>query len=139
MAKNYWLVKTEPEAYSWSALVKDGRTAWTGVRNFAARLHLMAMKRSDLVFVYHSVSDKQVVGLAKVVAEAYPDPSAEEGDWVCVDLAPVRPLRHPVSLEAVKSDDVLKNIALVRQSRLSVMPLVAEEANRLLALAETRI
>jgi predicted RNA-binding protein with PUA-like domain len=135
---NYWLVKSEPEAYSWAQLVKDGRTAWTGVRNFQARINLRAMKKGDLVCFYHSVSEKQIVGLARVAKEAYPDPTATEGDWVCVDLEPVKPLKNPVTLEAVKSDQALKEMKLVRQSRLSVTPLTTAEFARLLELAGTR-
>jgi predicted RNA-binding protein with PUA-like domain len=132
---NYWLVKSEPEAYSWSQLLKDGQTAWTGVRNFQARLNLRAMKKGDSVFFYHSVSDKQVVGLARVVREAYPDPTAEEGDWACVDLAPEKTLAQPVTLEAIKADKILCEMKLVRQSRLSVSPLTVEQARRLLKIA----
>ena len=138
MAKNYWLVKQEPAAYSWSDFLKDGRTAWTGVRNFQARIHLRAMRQGDLVAFYHSVTDKQVVGLAKVDKEAYPDPTATEGDWSCVDLVPSKALKTPVSLAALKADPVLKNIPLVRQSRLSVSPLTPEQFDRLLQLADTR-
>ncbi|HEY5043456.1 MAG TPA: EVE domain-containing protein [Verrucomicrobiae bacterium] len=136
---NCWLVKSEPEAYSWSQLLKDGRTAWTGVRNFAARLNLRAMKKGDLVCFYHSVSDKQVVGLARVAKEAYPDATADEGDWSCVDLEPVKPLKNPVSLETIKADKILKDMTLVKQSRLSVMPVSKAQFDRLLALAETKI
>src|SRR5437762_1344248 len=100
---NYWLVKQEPEAYSWQDFLKDGKTAWTGVRNFQARNNLRAMKRGDLVFFYHSVSDKQVVGIARVEKEAYPDSTAEEGDWSCVDLVPVKTLKKTVSLEQIKA------------------------------------
>ncbi len=131
MAKQYWLVKQEPEAYSWNDFVKDGRTAWTGVRNFQARNNLRAMKKGDAVFYYHSVSDKQVMGVAQVVKEAYADPTSKEGDWVCVDLAPDKPLKNPVTLEQIKGDKLLKNIKLVRQSRLSVMPLSKEEFERI--------
>src|SRR5687767_1310986 len=99
MAKNYWLVKTEPESYSWAALVKEGRTAWTGIRNFQARNNLRAMKNGDLVFFYHSVSEKQVVGVAQMEKSAYPDPTAKEGDWTCVDLVPVEALKKPVGLD----------------------------------------
>src|ERR1051326_5640456 len=106
----YWLVKQEPEAYSWSAFAKDGRTVWTGVRNFAARNNLRSMKQGDLVLYYHSVSDKQVVGLARVAKEAYPDSTAEEGDWSCVDLVPLKPLKTPVSLETIKSDKSLADM-----------------------------
>src|SRR5678815_3328597 len=118
----YWLVKQEPEAYSWAAFVKDGKTAWTGVRNFQARNNLRAMKEGDLVFYYHSVTDKQVVGMARVAKEAYPDPTAKEGDWSCVDLVPVKPLASPISLETIKSDKGLADMPLVRQGRLSVQP-----------------
>ena len=97
MAKNYWLVKSEPEAYSWTTFVKDGKAAWTGVRNFQARNNLRAMKKGDAVAFYHSVTDKQVVGLAKVDKEAYPDATAKEGDWFCVDLIPARPLTQLVA------------------------------------------
>lgn len=139
MAKNYWLVKSEPEAYSWAALVKDGRTAWTGVRNFQARNNLRAMKKGDFVAFYHSVTDKQVVGVARVDTEAYPDTTAKEGDWSCVDLVPLKPLKKPLSLEALKSDKVLSQIPLVKQSRLSVSPINEKQFERLLVLAETKV
>jgi predicted RNA-binding protein with PUA-like domain len=131
---NYWLVKSEPEAYSWVQFVKDGRTAWTGVRNFQARNNLRTMKKGDHVFFYHSVSDKQVVGLARVAKEFYPDPTATEADWSCVDLEPVRPMKQPVTLETIKSDAVLKEMPLVKQSRLSVTPLTRPQAEKLLKL-----
>src|SRR5271169_2712841 len=99
---NYWLVKSEPETYSWSQFVKDGKTAWTGVRNFAARLHLRAMKSGDRVFFYHSGEQKSVVGHARVEKEFYPDPTAKEGDWSCVDLVPVQALVKPVTLAQIK-------------------------------------
>lgn len=136
---NYWLTKSEPEAYSWSQLVKDGKTAWTGVRNFQARNNLRAMKKGDAVFFYHSVTDKQVVGVAKVVKEAYSDATAEEGDWSCVDIAPVKAVTEPVTLETIKADKVLKEMLLVRQSRLSVTPLTEGQAKRLLELGETKL
>src|SRR5215469_13689222 len=110
----YWLVKQEPEAYSWSAFVKDGRTAWTGVRNFAARNNLRSMKNGDLVFYYHTGSDKKVVGIAHLAREAYPDPTAEEEGWSCVDLIPVKALEAPVSLETIKSDKALADMVLIR-------------------------
>jgi predicted RNA-binding protein with PUA-like domain len=125
--KSFWLVKQEPSAYSWSDLVKDRRTSWTGVRNYTARNNLRRMQKGDEVFFYHSVEEKSVVGIAKVVRAAYPDPTAKEGDWSAVDLAPVRPLPKPVTLEQIKANRSLKKIALVRQSRLSVMPLNAME------------
>jgi predicted RNA-binding protein with PUA-like domain len=135
----YWLVKSEPEAYSWADLVKDGKTAWTGVRNFAARLHLRTMKKSDAVLFYHSVTEKQVVGIARLDKEAYPDKTAEEGDWVCVDLVPNKALKSPVTLDQIKADKVLKEMKLVRQSRLSVSPLTREQFERLLQLADTKL
>jgi len=131
---NYWLVKSEPEAYSWADLVKDGQTAWTGVRNFTARNNLRAMKKGDSVLFYHSVTDKQIVGLSRVEKTAYPDPTAKEGDWSAVDLAPVRPLKAPVSLEAIKADKILKSMLLVRQSRLSVSPVTREQYERIMEL-----
>ncbi|HXU76036.1 MAG TPA: EVE domain-containing protein [Methylomirabilota bacterium] len=130
----YWLVKQEPESYSFQTLEKDGRTAWTGVRSFAARLHLRAMQKGDQVLYYHSVSEKQIVGIARVEREAYADPTATEGDWSCVDLAPVRPLKEPVALAAIKSDKILQKMALVKIGRLSVTPVTAEQFERVLKL-----
>lgn len=138
METRRWLVKQEPEAYAWQALVRDGRTAWTGVRNFQARNFLRAMRRGDSVLYYHSVTGKQVVGLARVVREAYPDPTATEGDWSVVDLEPVKALARPVSLEQLKADPVTANMPLIRQSRLSVMPLEEDVFQRVLELAGTR-
>lgn len=135
--RQYWLVKQEPEAYSFATLVKERRTAWTGVRNFQARNNLRAMKKGDLVLFYHSVSEKQVAGVAQVAREHYPDPTATEGDWSCVDLASVRPLEVPVTLEAIKSDGALKEIPLLKQSRLSVMPLSPLQFERILQLGDT--
>ena len=134
--KNYWLVKSEPDAYSWSDLVADGKTSWTGVRNFTARNNLRSMRVGDEVLFYHSVTDKAVVGVAKVVRAAYPDPTAKEGDWSAVDLAPIKPLRDPVALDQIKARRRLKDISLVRQSRLSVHRLSAEEYREILALAK---
>jgi len=138
MAKHYWLVKSEPEAYSWTTFLKDGRTAWTGVRNFQARNNLRAMKKGDLVAFYHSVSEKQVVGIAKVDKEAYPDATAKEGDWSCVDLVPVKALKLPVTLAAIKADKILTDMPLLKQSRLSVTPLTEQQFERLLTLASTK-
>src|ERR1043166_2247046 len=139
MAKNYWLVKQGPETYSWTTFVKEGGTAWSGVRNYQARNNLRAMKRGDVVFFYHSVSEKQAVGLARVQREAYADPTAKEGDWVCVDLVPEKALKQPVGVEAIKADKVLREMPLIRNSRLSVMPLTESQARRLLALAGTAL
>ena len=139
MAKNYWLIKSEPEAYSWETFVKEGRTAWTGVRNFQARNNLRTMKKGDLVVFYHSVTDKQAVGIAKVDKEAYADPTPTEGDWSCVDLIPAKALKKAVSLDTIKADKILATMPLLRQSRLSVTPLSAGQFERLLQLAETRV
>jgi len=134
MAKQYWLVKQEPEAYSWSAFVKEGRAAWTGVRNYQARNNLRLMKKDDAVLYYHSGDEKQIVGVAKVVKEAYADPTAEEGDWSCVDLAPGKALAHPVTLQTIKADSILSQMPLVRNTRLSVTPLTEEQYKRVLEL-----
>jgi predicted RNA-binding protein with PUA-like domain len=136
---NHWLVKSEPEAYAWAAFVRDGRTAWTGVRNFQARNNLRAMKRGDLVLFYHSVSDKQVVGVARVEKEAYTDKTAGEGDWSCVDLAPVKALVQPVTLEQIKGDKTLAEMPLLKQSRLSVTPLTPAQFQHVLALGGTKV
>ena len=136
---NYWLVKQEPESYAWAQFVRDGRAAWTGGRNFQARNNLRAMKAGDLVCYYHSVSEKRVVGVARVEREAYADPTATEGDWVCVDLAPVKALAEAVSLDAIKADAVLADMPLVRHTRLSVMPLTKEQFARVLKLGKTKI
>jgi predicted RNA-binding protein with PUA-like domain len=131
----YWLVKQEPESYPWAAFVKEGRTAWTGVRNFQARNSLRAMKKGDLVFFYHSGAEKQVMGYARVARDSYPDPTAEEGDWCCVDLVPVKVLQRPVSLEAIKADKVLRSMPLLKQTRLSVTGLTRQQFDRVLQLA----
>jgi predicted RNA-binding protein with PUA-like domain len=131
---NYWLVKSEPESYSWDTFVKDKRTAWTGVRNFTARNNLRAMKRGEPVFFYHSVTGKEIVGIARVEKEAYADPTAKEGDWSCVDLVPAKSLVKPVTLEQIKSDKALADMPLVRVSSVSEM-----QFQRVLALAETKL
>ena len=136
---NCWLVKSEPEAYSWDAFVKEKRTAWTGVRNFLARNNLRTMKRGDLALFYHSVTDKQVVGIACVEKEAYADATAKEGDWTCVDLVPVKALAKPVTLEQIKADKALADMPLVRQSRLSVTSVSEAQFKRILALSETKL
>lgn len=134
MTMQYWLVKTEPEAYAWETFRKDGRTSWDGVRNFAARLHLRAMKVGDPVLFYHSVTDKAVQGIAEVSKAAYPDPTADEGDWSSVELKPKRPLKKPVTLEQIKATPALSKMALLRQSRLSVLPLTKAEYETILTL-----
>ncbi len=138
MARAHWLVKTEPSTYSWDDLVRDGGTRWDGVRNALARNHLGAMAKGDLVLVYHSGDDKAVVGIAKVTRTAYPDPTAGDPRWAAVDLAPVRPLAEPVTLATVKQDAKLKDMMLVRHSRLSVMPVGDAEFEHILALAKTK-
>jgi predicted RNA-binding protein with PUA-like domain len=131
---NYWMVKQEPEAYSFDDLVTEGKTDWTGVRNFQARNNLKAMKKGDKVFFYHSVSEKAVVGIAEVSKEAYPDPTDEK--WIAVEIKPVKKVKKPVTLEAVKANAALANIALVRQSRLSVIPLTKDEYEEVLSMAK---
>ena len=119
---NYWLVKTEPGTYSWNDFVKMGRDKWDGVRNYQARNNLKLMRLGDEVLFYHSVNDKEVVGIAKVVREFYPDPTVDDDRWVVVDLAPVRKLTKPVTLAQIKEDERLEGLALIKNSRLSVMP-----------------
>ncbi|MBK9140111.1 MAG: EVE domain-containing protein [Verrucomicrobia bacterium] len=135
MPKQHWLVKQEPDDYAWDRLVEDGTTAWTGIRNFQARNHLRAMKVGDDVLYYHTGDEKQVVGLARVERAAYPDPTASEGDWSCVDLAAVKPLPRPVTLGELKQDEVFRDLALLRQPRLSVMPVTEAQFRRIIALA----
>jgi predicted RNA-binding protein with PUA-like domain len=139
MARRYWLVKSEPSAYSWDDLVKAGEDVWDGVRNHQARNNLDTMKRGDLVLFYHSVHAREVVGIARVTREGYPDPTTDDPRWVAVDVAPVGPLAKPVTLSQIKNDAALKDVALVRQSRLSVVPLERNEFQRILTLGETRV
>ena len=133
---NHWLVKSEPFKYSWDKFNKDGRTFWDGVRNYQARNNLKEMKEGDLVLFYHSNEGKNVVGIAKVVKEFYQDPTTDDANWVVVDLAPVEALKKPVSLEQIKAEESLKDISLVRQGRLSVMPLRAAEFDKILEMSE---
>lgn len=130
----YWLVKQEPTAYSWDQFVVDGKTDWTGVRNFQARNNLRSMKAGDQVLYYHSVNGKAVVGIAVVSREAFPDPTATSGDWSAVEITPVRPVNPPVTLEKIKSDPALAQIPLLRQGRLSVMSLSKNEFEGVLGL-----
>lgn len=136
---NYWLVKSEPFKYSWDKFVKDGNAVWDGVRNYAARNNLRAMKKGDLVFFYHSNEGLEIVGIAKVVKESYQDPTTDETAWVVVDLKPVKSLKKTVTLSTIKNDTVLKNMDLVRLSRLSVGTVKPDEFARILALSETKI
>ena len=135
----YWLAKQEPEKYSWAQFVKDKGTYWDGVRNYQARNNLRAMREGDLVLYYHSVSEKAVVGIAKVTTEAYPDPTAKEGDWSVVDLKPLKTITEPVTLDQIKADPKLSEVALIKQSRLSVMPVRVDEFKRILLLGKTKI
>ena len=135
----YWLVKQEPSDFSWEMFAKEGRTAWTGVRNFQARNNLRTMKKGDLAFYYHSGEEKQIMGVGRVEREAYPDPTAKEGDWSCVDLAPVQPLSQPITLKTIKADTVLQNMTLVRNTRLSVSPVTKEQFQKVLNLSQTAL
>jgi predicted RNA-binding protein with PUA-like domain len=134
--KSFWLVKQEPSSYSWSDFTAEAQTSWTGVRNYAARNNLRKMRRGDDVLFYHSGDDKAVVGIAKVVRAAYADPTAKEGEWSTVDLAAVKPLRRSVTLREIKANSKLKGIPLVRQSRLSVMPLAEAAFREIVEMAE---
>jgi predicted RNA-binding protein with PUA-like domain len=135
----YWLVKQEPEDYSWATFEKEGKAAWTGVRSFPARKNLRSMHKGDLVLFYHSGTGKEVVGIARVLKEAYQDPTDKEGEWVAVDLEPIKGLGRPVTLTQIRADSALKEILLVRQSRLSVMPLTSGQFERILTLGETKV
>lgn len=131
----HWLLKSEPSTYSWAMLVKDGRTEWSGVRNHQAANNLKAMKRGDRGFFYHSGDDKAIVGTLEIVKEAYPDPSDEEGRFVMVDVAALAPAKAPVTLAAIKQEKALAGFALVKQSRLSVVPVTDEEWRLLCKMA----
>jgi predicted RNA-binding protein with PUA-like domain len=133
---NYWLVKSEPGAYSWDDLVRLGRDHWDGVRNYQARNNMKLMKVGDEVFFYHSVNEKQIVGIAKVVKEYYQDPTTDDERWVVVDLEPVRKLEKPVTLAQIKADDSLSDFALIRNSRLSVMPVDKDHYKTILQMSK---
>ena len=132
----HWMVKQEPETYSWDDFVKDGKTDWSGVRNYQARNNLREMKAGERVLFYHSGKDKAVVGIAEVVKSAYPDPTAEDEQWVAVDLKPVRALKNPVPLAAIRYDKRLADLPLIRQSQLSVMPLTKDEFDTIVATGD---
>ncbi len=134
---NYWLVKSEPGAYSWQQFEKDGRTIWDGVRNYQARNNMKAMKKGDLVLFYHSVTEKQIMGIASVVKEHYQDPTTDDHRWVVVDMIPEKAFNKPVTLAEIKADQRLENIALVKQARLSVMPLKREAFDALVELGNS--
>ncbi|MFO7179733.1 MAG: EVE domain-containing protein [Pseudomonadota bacterium] len=139
MATAHWLAKSEPYKYSFDQLLQDKRTIWDGVRNFEARNNLRAMKKGDLVLFYHSNEGKEVVGIARVVREAYPDPTAPGEDWSVVDVAPVKRLKKPVGLSQIKAEPKLSQMALLRRSRLSVVPVTPAEFDRILELGETKL
>ena len=136
MTTQYWLVKSEPDSYSWADLVRDKKTVWTGVRNFAARLHLNAMRRGDRVFFYESVTTKAIVGTAEVTRAAFPDPTAKEPGWVAVELKAGPALPQPVPLAAIKAEPALAGMALLRISRLSVQPVTRAEFDRIMKMAK---
>ncbi len=135
---NYWLVKSDPESYGWKELLKDGKTDWTGVRNFQARNNLRAMKLGDEVLFYHSQQGREIVGIATVTKTAFPDATAHKGDWVAVELTPQESFKTPVTLEMMKNIPELQTIGLIRQSRLSVMPMTGEEFFTIMILAGIR-
>tara|TARA_B100001029_G_scaffold164759_1_gene155882 strand:- start:958 stop:1371 length:414 start_codon:yes stop_codon:yes gene_type:complete len=135
MSKNYWLLKSEPNTWSWYDQVKSKIDMWDGVRNYQARNNLMKMKKKDLCFFYHSVSEKSIVGIVEVIKEHYPDPTDKKNKFVVVDVKAIKKLKHPVSLEEIKNNKKLKNIALIKQSRLSVMPVTKPEWNEILKIS----
>lgn len=132
---NYWLMKTEPETYSWDDLVSQEEGTWDGVRNFAARGHLKAMKKGDLAFFYHSGEQRAIVGVCKVTKEAFPDPTAKEGNWVAVKVKPISKFKTPVTLGVLKNDALLKNMKMVKIGRLSVSPVTEKEYAKILKLS----
>ena len=135
MSKNYWLLKSEPNTWSWDDQVKSKIDMWDGVRNYQARNNLMKMKKKDLCFFYHSISEKSIVGIVEVIKEHYPDPTDKKNKFVVVDVKAIKKLKHPVSLEEIKNNKKLKNIALIKQSRLSVMPVTKPEWNEILKIS----
>jgi predicted RNA-binding protein with PUA-like domain len=139
MPRSHWLMKSEPFKYSFAQLLRDGSTTWDGVRNFEARNNLRTMKAGDLVLFYHSSEGKAIAGIAKITREAYPDSTAEGEDWSVVEIAPVVPLKVQVSLEAIRSDPDLAEIALLKRSRLSVVPVSKEHFDRILKMGKTKI
>lgn len=136
---NYWLIKSEPSAYSWSQFCKDKKTSWDGVRNYAARNNLRAMQKGDLLLYYHSNEGLEIVGIACVTKTSYPDPTANDDTWVSVQVKPVKALKKPVTLARVKSEPALANMQLIKLSRLSVSAVSAEEFNRVLEMGETTL
>jgi len=139
VARSYWLMKTEPGTFSWDDLVRDGKTGWDGVRNYQARNHMKAMRKGDLALIYHSVKDKEVVGIAEITGEERPDPTAADDRWILVDLEPVKPMARAVGLATIKGDPKLADMVLVNNSRLSVQPVKAAEFRRILSLGKTKL
>ncbi|MCA9627313.1 MAG: EVE domain-containing protein [Myxococcales bacterium] len=139
MAKQYWLMKSEPETYSYADLVREQRGSWDGVRNFEARNNMRAMKVGDLALFYHSVKERNVVGVMRIVKEAYPDHTANEGDWSMVDVEPVKPFVEPVNLSTLKADPRFSELLLIRRSRLSVVPVSSEHFRAILKLGKTKL
>ena len=139
MARKFWLVKSEPYKYSWDDLVKDGSTYWDGVRNYMARNNLRAMGRGDLVLYYHSNEGKEIVGVAQVTKESYPDPTIDDDRWVVVDVKPVVPFKEPVTLTQIKADAKLEGIAMLKYGRLSVVPIAPVEFRYILKLGKTKL
>lgn len=136
---NYWLLKTEPEIYSWERLEQDKQTRWEGVRNYQARNNLRLMQPGDLAFIYHSGEERMVVGVAKVTSDAYDDPTASSGNWSVVDVSAVKPLARPVSLEEIRNTYLLNVMPLVTQARLSVQPVTDTQWNLILKIAKTEV
>ncbi|MCC7465208.1 MAG: EVE domain-containing protein [Saprospiraceae bacterium] len=136
---NYWLVKSEPDVYSYDQLVKESVGRWDGVRNYQARNNLRAMKTGDLCLFYHSNIGLEVVGIARVAREHYPDPTAEKGDWSCVDLEPYKPFKQAVKLADIKANPALQQLLLVRNARLSVMPVQSDEFFTILGMGDTEL
>jgi predicted RNA-binding protein with PUA-like domain len=139
MSRQYWLMKSEPSKYSFAQLTRDGQTMWDGVRNFEARNHMRAMKAGDLVLFYHSSDGKEIVGVARIKRDAYADPTAPGEDWSVVDVEPLAPLKAHVSLEAIRSEPDLAEIALLKRSRLSVVPVSKDHFDRILKMAKTKV
>lgn len=134
---NYWLIKSEPNAYSYDDLVKKGKDHWDGVRNYAARNHMKAMKKGDLAFFYHSVNDKEIVGIAECVTEFYQDPTTDDDRWVVVDFVPKQKLKRPVSLDEIKKEKALSDMILLKISRLSVQPVTKKEFEYIIKMSES--
>ena len=137
--KSFWIIKQEPSQYNWKQFEKDRETYWDGVRNYQARNNLKNMKKGDNLLFYHSVVGKEIVGIAEVTREAYPDPTTDDERWVVVDLKPIKPFKVPVTLEQIKAHKELSEIALIKQARLSVMPITKKEFQILLKLGKTKL